>query len=252
MNKYVCAGKADIGCERESQEDFIQCKELGAEGLFCIVADGTGSRKEHPQPASMVAMEITNYIYELYQEKPQLLNAEPQYFVEQAIKCANRILGAFKIGNEELFSGYATSITCCLLLKDERMIVGHSGNTRLYLLRNGNLKQLTLDHTKAMKLLNEGTIDIETYHVHPDRLKMTSGIGVIVDPEIQILSGKIKDNDILVMTTDGIHYAIQQHAIADIILKSTDCENAATNLIDAAKNIIKYPDNMSVMIIHKS
>lgn len=51
------------------------------------------------------------------------------------------------------------------------------------------------------------------------------------------------------MTTDGVHYAIQPQAMAEIILKSQDCEMAAYNLVDAAKNIIKYPDNMSAMVL---
>ena len=71
----------------------------------------------------------------------------------------------------------------------------------------------------------------------------------MVEPEIQLLAGRIKDSDIILMTTDGVHYAIQPQAMAEIILKSQDCETAAYNLVDAAKNIIKYPDNMSAMLL---
>lgn len=252
MNKYTCGGIADIGAEREHQEDFIQFKELDDKAIFCIVADGTGSRKEYPQPAAIATMEIADYICDTYKEKKELLLQDPEYFIKCAMKNASKVMGAFKMGNEEVFAGYAASVTCCLLLEDERMCVGHCGNTRLYLLRNGILNQLTKDHTKAAALLNEGKIDINTYHVHPDRLKMTSGIGVVVDPEIQTFTGRIKDNDLILLTTDGIHYAIQQAAMADIILKSANCETATANLVDAAKNIVKYPDNMSAMLIHKA
>ncbi len=251
MNKYECGAIADIGVEREKQEDFVHFKELDDNSILCVIADGTASRKEYPQPAAIISMEITDYIYNVYTKRKEVFLSDPVFFLEQALMVSNKILGGFKIGNEEMFSGYAASVTCCLLLADEKMYVAHSGNTRLYMIRNGVSTQLTKDHTKAAKLLDEGKIDPDIYHVHPDRLKLTSGIGVVIDPEIQTFSGKIKDRDILLMTTDGIHYAIRQNAITDIVLKSHNCRDAAANLVNAAKNIIKYPDNMSAMLIHK-
>lgn len=251
MNKYLCGAVADIGIERENQEDFVNFKELDNEVLFCVIADGTGSKKEHPQPAPLVVTEIIDFIDNLYNEKKEIFLQDPEYFIKCAMLQANKLLGAFKMGNEEIYSGYAASVTCCLLLPNDKLCVAHTGNTRLYVIRNGELKQLTKDHTKAAKLLDEGKIDLNTYHVHPDRLKVTSGLGVVLDPEIQTLSGYFKENDLILMTTDGVHYAIQPNAMANIILNSANCENATANLIDAAKNIVKYPDNMTAMLIHK-
>ena len=76
---------------------------------------------------------------------------------------ANRILGAFQMGNEELFSGYSASVTCCLFLPDRKIAIGHSGNTRLYIIRNGKVNLITHDHTQAYELLQEGKID--TRHI---------------------------------------------------------------------------------------
>ena len=63
--------------------------------------------------------------------------------------------------------------------------------------------------------------------------------------------GKLKENDIVLMSSDGLQYAIQPDAMAAIILESKDCMEASKNLIDASKNIIKYPDNMSAMVIYR-
>lgn len=250
MSNYICGATADIGVERESQEDFVQYKELG-NNLLCVIADGTGSVREHSQPATIVVMDIIETFSNIYKKEPEILKEKPEFFLELAMRSANRILGALKMGNEELFYGYAASVTCCYITEDQKLYVAHSGNTRLYLMRNGLLKQLTKDHTKAAELLNEGKIDLGTYHVHPDRLKLTSGLGVVLDPEIQVFRGSLKDQDLLLLTTDGIHYAIQPEAMAEIILRSEDCIPATQNLIDAAKNIIKYPDNMSAILIRK-
>lgn len=250
MSRYLVGATSDIGVEREKQEDFVQFRELDDSNILCIVADGTGSREQMPQPASIASMHIVDEIATIFKEHRDFLFADPEYFLKKAMLSANRIMGAFKMGNEEVYSGYACSLTCCLLLENQRIVAAHSGNTRLYIIRNGVLSQLTKDHTKAYELLEQGKIDIETYYAHPDRLIMTSGIGVVISPEIQTLSGRLKTNDLVLLTSDGIHYAIQPQAMTDIILNCSDTLQATHALVDAAKNIVKYPDNMSAILVH--
>lgn len=252
MNKYTINAAVDIGYERENQEDFVEFKELDDKNLLCVIADGTGSRKNYPQPAVIAVMDITDNLQNLFNNKKDVFLDDPSYFLKEAMLRANTVLGAFKMGNEEIYSGYAASVTCCLLTENDKFYIAHAGNTRVYLLRDGQIMQMTRDQTKAQDLVEDGKIDIETYHVHPDRLKMTSGIGVILDPEIQTFSSKMKDNDLIFLSSDGIHYAIQPEAIKQIILESQSADIATANLIDAAKNIIKYPDNMSAIIITKN
>ena len=250
-NRYNVGAKIDIGHGRENNEDFFQFKELDEDNLLCIIADGTGSRRDHPQPAAIVILDIMECIENFFQEREELFMEDPAYFMKLAMLNANRVLGGFKMGNEEFFSGYSASVTCCLLSNNNSIYIAHSGNTRAYMIRNGKMRQLTHDHTKAAELLEEGTIDAETYYIHPDRLKMTSGLGMLLNPEIQIVSGSIKDRDIIVMTTDGIHYAIRPEIITDIILNSQNIDDACDNLI-AGQRSTNYPDNAGVGIIIKN
>ena len=249
MSKYIVGATADIGVDRESQEDFIAYAELDDNNLLCIIADGTGSRENMPQPASIVVTDIIDNMKELWKEKDNEVFEDPCFYMKFCMNAANKILGAFKLGNEEIYSGYAASITCCFLTEDNHIFVSHSGNTRAYILREGRLNQLTRDMTEGMRLVDEGLITIEEYHVHSDRLKILDGLGMALHPDIQSYSGLLRENDIIVLTTDGIHYAIQPEALATIVLESQDCYNASVNLIEASKNIVKYPDNMSAMII---
>ena len=250
MSKYICGATVDIGVERESQEDFVQYREFG-DNLFCVVADGAGSQKGFSQPAVIVVSDILETLTEIYEENEELFLHNPEFFIKRAMLSANRVLGGFKMGNEERYYGYAASVTCCLFCQDGTFYMGHTGNTRLYILRNSMLTQMTRDQTKAAELLNDGKIDLETYHVHPDRLVITDGLGILLKPHIQTLHGKLKENDIVLMSSDGLHYAIQPDTMAAIILESKDCMEASKNLIDASKNIIKYPDNMSAMVIYR-
>ena len=195
MSKYICGAVVDIGVERESQEDYVQYREFG-DNLFCVVADGAGSQKGFPQPAVIAVSDILETLTEIYEENEELFLQNPEFFIKRAMLSANRVLGGFKMGNEERYYGYAASVTCCLFCQDGIFYMGHTGNTRLYILRNSALTQITRDQTKAAELLNEGKIDLETYHVHPDRLVITDGLGILLKPHIQILHGKLKENDI--------------------------------------------------------
>ena len=78
---------------------------------------------------------------------------------------------------------------------------------------------------------------------------MTSALGYVFEPEIQVMSTTLKQNDILLLTTDGIHYAVRQEAMLDIVIASDNCRAAADNLIDAAK-MLEYNDNMTAAVIY--
>lgn len=249
MSKYSLGASSDIGCERESQEDFVQFKELDENNLLAVIADGTGSKKGHLQPAVMVTMSIIQEISEIFKENNELFKSHTQYILKRALINANNSLGAFKIGNEEVFNGYAASVTVALFTENDRMYIASAGNTRLYVMRDSNIIQMTKDHTEAQEKLDAGEIDLETYHVHPSRLKLTSGLGLTTNPEIYLCSGKLKSNDLIAMTTDGIHYAIRQEHIMNLIFEAQDVVPACNNLIYAAKEVIKYADNMSAIVI---
>ena len=255
-NYFKVGATLDIGFEREKQEDFVQFYEIDEDNLFCVIADGTGSQYEHLQPAPIIVMEIIKYVQRLCDGHRDQFFEDPCFHIKMAMECSNRIIGALKMGNEEMYSGYAASVTCCLCSHNTttdniHIYVGHAGNTRLYLIRDGIIKRLTEDDTKAFELLKEGSIDLETYHLHPLRLQMTSGIGVVSDPDIQTFKGKLRDKDLLVMTTDGVHYAIREEYIARIVLESDDVEAASGNLI-AGSRMMKYPDNSTAMVIRKN
>lgn len=253
VNKFLYGGLSDVGYKRELNEDYVSIIELDDDTIFAIIADGAGSKTTTMQPASIVVREMNEIVKRVFEQDKELLIANAEIFLSEAILAANRVLGAFKIANEELYSGFGASVTCCLLTSDNKITFAHTGNTRLYLIRinkDGGLsvKQLTQDQTKGKKLVNEGLITLEQYHAHPDRLIITGGLGMAIEPMIQAYSGKIKDLDFLLLTTDGIHYAIKPEPMAEIVVRSDKCEDANKALVEAAKSL-HYNDNMSSIVI---
>jgi serine/threonine protein phosphatase PrpC len=190
----------------------------------------------------------------VFTDNKDLFLANTGLFLEEAMHTANRVLGAFKMGNEEMYSGFGASVTCCICTSGGKFTLAHCGNTRLYLIRINpkdkvpSIKQITQDHTKARRLVDEGLLTLEHYHTHPDRLVITSSLGVTTDPIIQINSGQLKRNDILLLTSDGIHYAIIPEAIMQLVVSAKNCDGASSALIEASK-MQKYPDNMSVAVL---
>ena len=254
MENYIYGGVSDIGYKREINEDYINLVELDEQTLFAIVADGAGSKCSAIQPASIVASEILQILRRVFADNKSLFLANTGLFLQEAMHTANRILGAFKLGNEEMYAGFGASVTCCVCTAGGKFTLAHCGDTRLYLIRinpkdkTPSIKQITQDHTKARRLVDEGLLTLEHYHTHPDRLVITSCLGIATDPIIQINNGSLKQNDILLLTSDGIHYSIIPEAIMQLVVSAENCDGASAALIEASK-IQKYPDNMSVGVI---
>lgn len=253
---FVRAGISDIGHNRKIQEDYINIYEWD-KYMLAIVADGAGSTPSSLQPATIVTSQISEMIQRVGEMNTELLEDNPAVILREAFYAANKTLGAFKKANEEVYSGFGSSLTACLFNQDDGSLTfGHIGNTRLYLLRKGkdgigNLKLLTQDQTKAKNLVDTGMITDEQYYLDPSRLEITGALGFTTDPIIQTFHLPIRDKDIFLLTSDGIHYALRPEAIQQIVLESEDCEHAAKNLIQASK-MLEYSDNMSAIVIFAS
>lgn len=244
--KYLYGANSDIGNSRKLQEDYIFCKEYG-DDLLTIVADGSGTQDDRLQPAVLCVNSIISSIDRA--KESNLFEQNISYFIKNAMLEANNALGILKIANEEIYFGYAASCSLLYLTSDGKMYYAHAGNTRIYLMRGGNLIQLTEDHTVAQEKLDDGKINNEQYYITTDRLSLTNGLGLSAEPVIYVNEGRIKDNDIILMTSDGVHYAIRPEFITSIVLESENPISAAENLVKSSKDIVQYPDNISAIVI---
>lgn len=250
MSKYIIGATSDIGPEREIQEDYVDYKELDDNNLLAIIADGSASRKEIPQPAAIVTTEIIDYIAELFDKHPDYLLEDPSYFLKAAFIHANRVLNAFKLGNDEIYGGFAASITACLFTEDGYVFFAHCGNTRFCVIRGNRMIQATDDYTVGNEKLKSGEITEDAYYVSMYRLQVTSALGMMATPEIQTGRVKVKKGDVYLLTTDGIHFAIQPEYIQDIVLNSQDAVDASRSLMEASRDVVKYPDNMTALVAY--
>lgn len=255
QSKFIYGGTSDYGYMREVNEDFLTFSVLREDILMSVVADGAGSRQcgFAFQPAVIAASEIVAVVERFYKANPEILEGYPLEILTEAVLSANRSIGVFKVANEDLYQGFGVCVSVCLIIGD-KFYIAHCGNTRIYLIRHlsdgsNRILQLTNDHTVAAKMVEEGTLQGEEYYSHPARYRYTSGLGFVPEPELQTYSAKMKRGDLLVSTTDGIHYAIKPNYIADIILQSDNWSDASKALIEGAK-MQKMNDNMTAAIIY--
>lgn len=252
---YIYGCTTNIGCEREVNEDYGAFTVLAHDILLAVVADGLGSKRNGRgiQPAVIAVSELQEAVQRLYNSDRDMFLAYPAEMLMEALQAANRVIGTLQYANEESYGGIGVCISACLFYNGKMCFV-HCGNTRVSLLRikedgTATIMQLSHDHTVARDKWDRGEIKTpEEYGRSGDKYRYTSGLGIVADPEIQAFSSSCKPGDIFVITTDGVHYAITDTAMGDLILSAERWDYATQALIDAALQE-KMQDNITAAVV---
>lgn len=250
INFAYYSGKSNTGYRQTKNEDYISFYELGDEALFSLVADGSGSGRESSfQPASIVVNKIGTIIKRIYKKKKALLLKYPKFFLEEAVLEANDALIAFKVGDEANNMGFATTLTCAMIEGNGKMSFAHVGNTRLYVLRKGKLLQLTKDQTIGQDLVDKHMISETDYYTAAERLTLNNGLGVSPEPFVQVGQVQLIKNDLVLMSSDGLHYSLKEFGIREALFQSDNPDEATENLINLVLEQKNFADNISVNVI---
>ena len=182
----------DVGRVREVNEDsFLSRPDLG----LWVVADGMGGHDAGDLASQTVVRELGKL--QPATTAPELLAA-----LEAKVLEANAILR-----DEARGRGDRAMIGCTLaslVIFDGAYACVWSGDSRIYLVRNGVIAQVTRDHTEAQELIDRGTLTPEEAETWPRRNVITRAIGVFDEPELDMVQGRIEDGDIFVICSDGL------------------------------------------------
>lgn len=222
-------GSTHIGKIKKINEDSFNAFVV-KDTLFLIVADGIGSIEGFDIPSIIAVHEFKNYI----EKNCSLLTKDTlKKHIEEGMYWINRILLAYKKANDK-YNGLGTTFTVCAITKDDRIVVGHVGNTRLYLLRGQNMVQMTKDHTEAQALYEQKKIQKEELIDHPNRAVLTKAIGVWENVDFDVFAGEVQKEDILLLCSDGIFNLLSEEEINSIILEAGNSKQASEWLIKGA------------------
>lgn len=240
--KLHIAGKTDTGMLREHNEDFIGFDEGAA---LAVLADGLGGRASG-EVASCMA--VTSILTELRPDRP--LNAETGNSFDEllcAIDAAN--LRIFHAANaNKCHNGMSTTLIAARI-DGRRMLAGCVGDSRLYLLRNRELEQLSHDHTLINDLLAKGAMPDNNFSLTNIDHILTRALGIHDAVEIDRLEHELQGGDLLLMCSDGLYNMVAEWEIKDILnYNHEDIDHCIAKLVDSA-NRNGGKDNISVILM---
>ena len=162
------------------------------------------------------------------------------------------ILNIIKNTNQELLKNYqgkASTVFSIVYATDEKIIIYHIGDTRVYkLTAHNNLVQLTNDHTYTQKLIDDGVISEEMRFNHPKKNIILQSLGSKKEIHIDIYKNSFEVGEKLLLTSDGIHDYMKDSEVEEIMLSSKSMQTNIDRLIKKAV-INKSKDDISVIII---
>lgn len=235
--------KTDVGKARDMNQDYYYISPENEELKLYILADGMGGYKGGEVASKLATISTKNYIESnfsnIIKEKEEIQN-----LIKNAMEYANMVVYEKSKEDEEL-DGMGTTLEVCLIYNN-KVYIGHVGDSRIYRIRNDIMRKLTNDHSYVEKLVKDGTITKEEAVNHPKKNMLTKALGctVFVEPDITV-KGFIKD-DIILMCSDGLTNMIKEEEIYNIIKE--DYKIATQNLIEKANENGGY-DNITAIII---
>ncbi len=234
--RLQCAGITDVGLKRTNNEDaFVARSDLG----FCAVADGMGGAAAG-EVASRIFVETVEEV--LGDGTATEATAD---LVKKSFTLANRrILDHVAAHPDHAGMGCTAEI---LAVHGDEIIIGHVGDSRTYRLRNGELKQLTVDHSLVQEQLSQGLISPEEARKHPMRNVILRAVGTKEHIELDILKGRGVAGDIFLLCSDGLTDMIDDAGVLKCMVPGEALADMARRLIGSAK-AAGGKDNVTVVL----
>ncbi|MDI6828902.1 MAG: Stp1/IreP family PP2C-type Ser/Thr phosphatase [Armatimonadota bacterium] len=236
--------KTDLGLIRENNEDkfeFFEPEErelLAAKGSFYAVADGMGGHASG-QIASELALKtiIRSYYSDLSEDTKQSL--------EVAFKEANTYIYDISQNVPER-SGMGTTCTAAVI-REGKLYIAHVGDSRAYMIRSGEIRQITQDHSWVAEQVQRGAMTEEEAMMSPFRNVITRSLGVTPDVEVDSYIEELKQDDVILLCSDGLSGYVSDAEMLEIVSEASPAL-AALKLVDRA-NGNGGGDNITVLIV---
>ena len=240
------SSQSDIGCQRQNNEDSFgywepeDDQQFLRKGRLAVVADGMGGY-EGGQEASRLAVETLVTVYRDFG------GDDPQEALVEALQAAHEQIRQYSFAHPEL-RGMGTTCTAAAIVQDALYYV-HVGDTRLYLIRDGQITRVTRDHSYVGRLVESGMISQEEAENHPQRNILTAALGtnpnLIMDSPGQ--PEPLRPGDVLLVCSDGLWGQVRDSEILDAV-ENKSAEQAGRELIELARER-GGPDNITVEIL---
>lgn len=240
---YEICSQTDPGLTRENNEDAIA---IDAPTGLCILADGMGGYNAGEVASGMAAAFIKAEMARWLAQTGHSSNArEVRRALEICVENANHSIFSAAISNPQ-YRGMGTTLVLGVF-QDNRVTLGHIGDSRCYRLRGNQLQQLTKDHSLLQEQLDAGLISYEDAQTSLNRNLVTRALGVEEVVQVELNEHKAEHGDLYLFCSDGLSDMVVDSEIAAILQSEATLEQKASALILQA-NESGGRDNISVVL----
>jgi PPM family protein phosphatase len=231
-------GRTDTGIRRLENEDvFVIVPEL----KLCALADGMGGAAAGEIASRMFAEAVV----ETFLAVRQRSEPESRDLVEQTYRLANeRIVQHTTEIPEHKGMGCTAEV---LAFFDQGYVLGHVGDSRSYLLRDGHLKRLTNDHSVVQAQVDQGLITAAEARKHPLRNVILRAVGTNEVLVVDLIRGEILAGDLFLLCSDGLTDMVEEDVILQVLAGRPSLPHKADKLVELANSNGGY-DNVTVVL----
>lgn len=247
VTNIVFAQRSDIGLKRQLNEDSVisilpeDQQVMEHKGILFVVADGMGGHTRG-DVASQLAVNTLRDVY--YQQESDDLAALLRLALEQANA---RIYNENMAMSPKPESDQMMATTCvAAAVQGDTLYVANVGDSRAYIVRDGQAQQISLDHSVVAQQLREGLITKEQAKDHPDRNKIYRCLGIHEVEEVDTFSAKVQAGDLLLLCTDGLSELVSEEEVIGI-MQQYEPKQSVQRLIERA-NELGGKDNITAVV----
>jgi serine/threonine protein phosphatase PrpC len=254
--RHIVGYSSDPGLQRELDEDAILALTLAPTfesraspslGLYAV-ADGMGGHEGGEIASRLAIEELTRtiikrlFLPELMGEP--VLPQTPADVLREAIESINsRILEMQRATGSDL----GTTLTVALV-RDDMALIANVGDSRTYLWRDGELAQITTDHSLVAQLVEAGALSPDEIYTHPDKSAIYRSLGHAPEVEVDLFQQPLASGDRLVLCCDGVWEMLRPEGIEEVLLVEPDPQRACDEIVRRA-NLAGGEDNISSVIV---
>lgn len=243
------AGACDTGIARDHNEDAIAIQEDDGRGyMLAIVCDGMGGHSAGEVASAIAVAVLSDYIQSEFDQSELSGEKTPDLLMREGFSIANAQIDEHAQVNP---SAHGMGCTCVAVLGvRDRMWVAHAGDSRLYRVRDGQIQQMTTDHTMVQELVDQNLLTPEQAATHPYRGRISRCLGHgRHKSDAEVNEFVLENGDNLLLCSDGLCDVVPPDEIAALVCQR-DVRDASRRLIESA-NKHGGPDNISAIILRR-
>ena len=236
--------KTDRGRVRTDNQDAYFAGKITDDAVFAVVCDGMGGANAGNVASELAVRHISEYVIRSYRDGMDMTDTEKT--LKNAIVSANISLYDKAVNNAELAGMGTTAVAA--FVKDGTAVIAHVGDSRIYLV-NGEIKQLTRDHSVVQSLIESGKITPEDAKVHPRKNVITRALGAEENVAVDSDCLNLSNGDTLLLCSDGLTNFLDDKDILKVF-QNNDISAVAERLVEEA-NETGGGDNITVVTVTK-